>query len=266
MSDYEIYAIRYATKAERRSSENFVGGDPHDRPMPMDFFVWALVGDEGTILVDTGFDEKAGAGRGYQLQRPVAEGLRLIGIDPADVKDTIITHMHWDHAGNHTLLPNTRYHVQEREMRFCTGRCMCDAGLRRAYSAQDVTHMVQRVFEDRVSFHAEDSQFNDGISLHFLGGHTEGLQAVRVMTKRGPVVLASDASHYYANILENRPFPVLADEGGVLRGFEIIKKLAQTPAHIIPGHDPQVLSLFPPAKPGLTDIVRLDLAPSGTPA
>jgi hypothetical protein len=44
MSEYEVLAIRYAHNAERRAAENFIGGDPHDGPMPMDFFVWALRG------------------------------------------------------------------------------------------------------------------------------------------------------------------------------------------------------------------------------
>ena len=44
MSEYEIYAMRYARKDERRSSENFVENDAPDTPMPMDFFVWAQAG------------------------------------------------------------------------------------------------------------------------------------------------------------------------------------------------------------------------------
>jgi hypothetical protein len=40
MSDdtYEIYAVRYAYH-DRRASENFRGEDPHDGPMPLDYFV-----------------------------------------------------------------------------------------------------------------------------------------------------------------------------------------------------------------------------------
>ena len=46
MSVYETYAIKYAHHA-RTAKENFLGGDPHDGPMPMDYFVWAIVGDGG---------------------------------------------------------------------------------------------------------------------------------------------------------------------------------------------------------------------------
>ena len=50
-------AVKYAEKDGRRS-EHFLGGDPHDGPMPMDYFVWAVVGPAGTWVVDTGFTEE----------------------------------------------------------------------------------------------------------------------------------------------------------------------------------------------------------------
>ena len=39
--NYEVYAIKYAWRDARRH-EHFVGGDPHDAPMPMDYFVWLV--------------------------------------------------------------------------------------------------------------------------------------------------------------------------------------------------------------------------------
>jgi hypothetical protein len=41
--EYEIFAIRYATRPARRA-DHFIGGDPHDGPMPMDYFVWVVAG------------------------------------------------------------------------------------------------------------------------------------------------------------------------------------------------------------------------------
>lgn len=50
---YEIDAVRYAHH-DRRASHNFYGGDPHDGPMPLDYFVWAIVNPERTLIFDTG--------------------------------------------------------------------------------------------------------------------------------------------------------------------------------------------------------------------
>ena len=89
-----------------------------------------------------------------------------------------------------------------------------------------------------------------------------GLQVVRVRTRRGWVVVASDASHFYANMEQGRPYPILFNVGEMLEGFKTVRKLAESPRHVIPGHDPLVLTRYPAAKPGLEGIVaRLDVDP-----
>jgi glyoxylase-like metal-dependent hydrolase (beta-lactamase superfamily II) len=128
LENFKIYAVKYA-HFEKRSSENFLGGDTHDVPMPLDYFVWAVVGESRTFIVDTGFDAAMAAKRGRTITRPVEEGLTRIGIDPKGVDDVIVTHMHYDHAGNTGLFPRATYHLQDREMAYCTGRCMCHHAL-----------------------------------------------------------------------------------------------------------------------------------------
>ena len=49
---YELYAIRYATREGRRT-ENFVGGDPHDGPMRMDYFMWVAIGETRTFVIES---------------------------------------------------------------------------------------------------------------------------------------------------------------------------------------------------------------------
>ena len=66
LPEYEVYAVKYAHH-ERRSSENFLGGDPHDAPMPLDYFVWLIRGTGENagreIVVDTGFSAPMAAKR-----------------------------------------------------------------------------------------------------------------------------------------------------------------------------------------------------------
>ena len=47
LPEYELYAIRYAERDARRA-DHFIGGDPHDGPMPMDYFVWVAVAPHRT--------------------------------------------------------------------------------------------------------------------------------------------------------------------------------------------------------------------------
>jgi glyoxylase-like metal-dependent hydrolase (beta-lactamase superfamily II) len=259
---YEVYAIRYA-RHDRRASENFLGGDPHDGPMPIDYFVWAVVGGGKTFIVDTGFGSEQAEKRKRELIRSPADGLRSLDIDPARVEDVIITHMHYDHAGNLDLFPNATFHIQDREMAYCTGRCMCHAELRGAFEPGDVGGMVRRIFAGRVRFHDGAAELAPGLSVHYIGGHTMGLQSLRVMTRRGWVVLASDAAHLYAHLEQGRAFPIVYNVADMLEGHRTLKRLASSPRHIIPGHDPLVMKRYPAPNPALDGVVvRLDVEPT----
>jgi len=258
---YRVYAVKYAHH-DRPASQNFIGGDPHDESMPLDYYVWAIVGESRAFVVDSGFDEKTASVRGRSILNPIDTGLKQLGIHANEVEDVIVTHMHYDHAGNRDLFPRARYHIQDREMAYCTGRCMCHTMLRTTFEPDDVKAMVGRVFEGRVQFHDGVSQLAPGLGLHWVGGHTGGLQVVRVHTERGWVVLASDASHLYANMNEARPFPIVYNVADMLEGYGTLHRLADSPMHVIPGHDPGVLRRFP-AHSRETEgwIARLDAQP-----
>jgi glyoxylase-like metal-dependent hydrolase (beta-lactamase superfamily II) len=259
---YEVYAIKYA-ELPRKAHANFVDGDPHDTSdMPLDYFVWVVRNDQRTIVVDTGFGEAVAAQRGRTITRPVAEGLAAIDVDPADVRDVVITHMHYDHCGNEDLFANASYHLQDDEMAYATGRHMCHGPIAHAFEPDDVARMVHRVFDGRVAFHDGDDELAPGITLHRLGGHTKGMQVVRVDTTGGPCVLASDASHFYAHFEQQRAFPVLYNLAELLEGYRTLFRLAGPGRRIIPGHDPLVLARYPAASDPLSGwIARLDLNP-----
>jgi glyoxylase-like metal-dependent hydrolase (beta-lactamase superfamily II) len=256
---WQVYAVRYAHH-ERMARENFIVGDPHDSaPMPLDYYMWALISEKRVFMVDTGFDLPMAQKRGRTLLKPPREGLRGIGVDAGAVQDVIITHMHYDHCGNHELFPAARYHVQDREMKFATGRHMTHAMMRFPFDEDDIVAMVRRVFNGRVVFHDGDEEIAPGLSIHHVGGHTMGMQIVRVETRRGVVVLASDASHLYANMELEIPYPIAYNVGEVLEGYRRARELASSRDHIIPGHDPQVMDRYPAASPSLEGwVARLD--------
>jgi len=229
--------------------------------MPLDYYVWAIVNTERTVLVDTGFDQDTARRRGRQIVRPVADGLGAIGISPDRIEHIVISHMHYDHAGNQELFPRARYHVQDAEMAYCTGRCMADSEVGGVFDAAAVTAMIDKVFAGRVQFHDGDEEIVPGISLHRVGGHTRGMQIVRVATARGWVVLGSDTAHFYANLEPGRPFPILDNLPAYIEAQRTALRLASSPQHFIPGHDPLVLARYPGAGAGLDGVARLDLAP-----
>ena len=260
---HDVYAVKYAERDAVRS-EHFIGGaDPHDAPMPMDYFVWVVRGGDRTWVVDTGFDQGDADARGRRLLRTSAEAVALVGVDAGAVEDVVITHLHYDHVGGFQHFPNARFHLQDAEMAFATGRHMTTPLFAHGFTPAHVTAMVERVFARRVVFHDGDAVLAPGLSVHHVGGHTAGLQVVRVHTSVGWIVLASDSSHYYENMQRCRPFPVVFDVGAMVQGYARLRELADDPRCIVPGHDPLVLRRYPPAGDGLAGTaVRLDAVPS----
>lgn len=262
---YEVFAIRYATKQDRQRHENFILADPHEGAMPIDYFVWAIRNQNRTIVVDTGFGHGEGEKRGRTVMRLPREGLEMIGVEAAKVKDVVVTHMHYDHAGTLDHFPQARFHLQEKEMSYATGRHMCrQQPFAHAYAPDHVCTMVRRVFEGRVAFHDGAAEVAPGVSLHLIGGHTMGVQCVRVFTRRGWVVLASDAAHFYENVEKVAPFPIVYSVADMVDGFRTMRGLAQSDRHVIPGHDPLVMARYPAPQQTLDGVVvRLDVEPRG---
>ena len=115
LPEYELFAIRYATREARRA-DHFIGGDPHDGPMPMDYFVWVARGGGRSFVIDTGFNAEIAQKRKRTFLRSPIDTLGALGIDVNAVEDVILTHLHYDHAGNFDRFPNARFHLQEREL------------------------------------------------------------------------------------------------------------------------------------------------------
>jgi glyoxylase-like metal-dependent hydrolase (beta-lactamase superfamily II) len=246
---HEIFALKYGT-VERTRKENFllpIDGDP-DAPTTLDFFVWLIVGPGGdAVLVDTGFSPASALARKRRFVMHPAEALRRFGHPPEGIRDLVITHLHYDHAGNIGDFPAATVWVQQREVRYATGDCMCDPRQSHFFCADDIGGLIQRLYQNQVRLIDGMHTLRDGIELHRIGGHTDGLQVVRVNTRAGWVVLASDAAHYYENLEKQNPFPAIHSLDDMLAGYARIHELAGDPRHIVPGHDPLVCARYPSA-------------------
>ncbi len=263
MEPFEVFAIRYGHLGNRHPGQSYILADPHEYGPDLDYFIWVVRRNDCTFVIDTGFSAESANRRKREHLRSPVEALRLLNIDPANVSDVILTHLHYDHAGYLDRFPSARYHVQDREVSYATGRLMCHHFLREAYDLENALEMVRKVYAGRAVFHDSESEVVPGLTLHRVGGHTAGLQIVRVWTKRGWVVLAADAAHLYGNFENDRAFPVVYSVAEMLEGYKLLYRLAETADHIVPGHDPLVMKYYPAPSQDLDGIVvRLDVPPS----
>ena len=266
MSDtgiWDLFAIRYGRHAGRVRADNFImPPDRHDAPMPIDYFVWAIVDGEPRHRRRYRLRPGEAARRRREVQRLPREGLAMA------------RHRFARRRGRHRHSPALRPRGNHRRLPRCAlpppgpGDGLCDRpphgaqAFGYAYSADHVKRLIDKLFEGRLAFHDGDSQVAPGVTTHRIGGHTMGMQCVRVRTRRGWVVLASDASHLYENMEATAPFPIAYSVADMVQGYETMRRLAESPAHIVPGHDPLVMERYPAAQ-GLEGVaVRLDAAPS----
>lgn len=268
MSDvHEIYALKYAERIARQRGDSFLFDDDHAAPHPMDYFLWVIRSADRLMIVDTGYDAAEGARRGRPILHDPVACLADFGIAAEAVETVILTHLHYDHAGALERFPNATFHLQAAEMAYATGPCMCHGALRLPFTAEHVCEMVRKVYSGRVVFHHGDAAIAPGIEIAAIGGHSRGLQAVRVKTQVGWMLLASDASHYYENYLAAKLFPIVVDAEAMLAGFARLPRLVSAPGLVIPGHDPLVRRLYPRVAGDTSGaaIHRLDVGPSDDP-
>jgi glyoxylase-like metal-dependent hydrolase (beta-lactamase superfamily II) len=255
-SKFEVLAIRYGTVATSRSEcylRYFEYGEP-DQPMRMDFFFWVLRGSEETIVVDSGFDPEVGARRGRTCLIPPELALAELGICPAEISRVLVTHLHYDHAGNLGLFPNAELLVHERELDFW-GSPLAERAQFGAYVEPDEIGQVLRAESDgRLRRLDTETEVAPGVDSFLVGGHSPGQVILVVQTASGPVVLASDSIHFYEELERDWPFSVLVDLEDVYRAFDRLRELSSAPgARLLAGHDPAVLDRFPRAEGGAAE-------------
>jgi glyoxylase-like metal-dependent hydrolase (beta-lactamase superfamily II) len=251
-----IYILRYSERQSTRQQHFYGAIERASDRMPISYFVWLVVGPHGSVLVDTGFAESTARQFSRTYVASPRDAVRAAGVDPDGLETVVLTHLHYDHAGCTADFPVASFVLQDREMAFWTGRHAHQVanglGMPHLVLPEDVLAVCAANFAGRVRFVDGSADLMPGVSVHRVGGHTPGMQVVRVTTVLGDVVLASDASHFYENIERDRPFAILDSVPGALQAFADIRALASDPDLIVPGHDPAVLDRFPAADlPGL---------------
>jgi len=238
---WDVFAVRYGTRMTTRGGV-YVDADEPDLPLRMDYFFWLLRGDSGTILVDTGFDRTVGERRGRTTLIEPLDALGQLGIGHEDVRQIVLTHLHYDHTGNVRRFPAAEIAVQETDLEFWRG---VDVESRQAVHVEraDIDGIAGR---DGTIILRGHTLVAAGVGAVLVGGHSPGQTALIVKGRERPVLLASDAVHYYEELERRLPFAIHTDLDEMTTGYDVLEQLAaHTGAVLVPGHDPEVCNRFP---------------------
>lgn len=244
---YEVYAVRFATLANFPVSSLVAGAD-RGRRMDIAMMIWVLKGIDGRVaIVDSGFHRDR-----YFRQFAVkdyikpSEAIAPLGLEPQDVTDILLTHMHWDHAGGVDLFPAARVWVQKDEYDYYTGDAWQSGSTHGGIDADDVLEIVRRNTLGRVSFvRGDDETSLSGLTFGVGGRHTWASQFITVHTRKDVVVIASDNMYLYENMDRRVPIAQTLDAASNLRAQDRMRSLAGEPRLLVPGHDPAVFARFP---------------------
>lgn len=245
---YEVVIARYGTRRTSRSDVflNYsVYGEP-DGPIEMDYFFWLVRNEARTIVVDTGFSRAGGDARGRTMLVDPTEQLSSLGVDISSGPTVVITHAHYDHIGNLASFERSPVVVAEAELEFWNGPYGRRAQFHHSVEDEELAALDRAVDAGRVVTFEDHHTVASGVDVIRVGGHTPGQSMVVVQTPEGPVLLASDAVHYYEEYERDMPFVSAADLVEMYAGFDLVRSLVDTGQvrHLVTGHDPGTLATF----------------------
>jgi glyoxylase-like metal-dependent hydrolase (beta-lactamase superfamily II) len=174
-----------------------------------------LIRGERDYLVDPGLIMQGG---------PVIGALQELGVEPGEIKDVVLTHLHFDHAEGLAAWPQRRTYVHRLETE--------------APYAQIVSGMLE--LANLEVLEGEEGEIEPGVRWIRTPGHSDGLISLLVETGDGLVVIASDCVG---------PLPEYFDQMDLPEGFgpereELLEQWRRIrelePAIVIPGHNPPV--------------------------
>jgi glyoxylase-like metal-dependent hydrolase (beta-lactamase superfamily II) len=220
------------------------GDEEPERPLRLPVPAYLVETESERVLVDTGLhpdavsdpDGRYGEGSplsyfGLEQETGLAEQLDL-----ETITRVVLTHLHFDHAGGLSLIPEAvPVMVQRMEWEAGQDRAAIE---RNFFQPRDYADAPPNL----VLLDGDHDLLGDGsIELLSTPGHTAGHQSVRI----GDLVLGADVA-LFASGLDDHRFPAFGySRDDAVRSAERLRKLRDAGLTIQPGHDPDVLQPGP---------------------
>jgi len=203
-------------------------------------------GKDGPVVVDCGMRDPRRAIEVHRLgphsctpEQSLAAQLGNYGVRPEQVTTLILTHLHYDHAGNCAQLPNARIIVQRSELMAAAAPmgppALAIGGKSLFYDRADVAELVDPLW-DRLELIEGDVALFPGIDcVLYANSHTPGHQCVYVKTEIGTAAIVGDiARKVDLNVTQGVLPAIYYDLEAMRRALADIGRRA---GRVLPTHD-----------------------------
>ncbi|HYZ03263.1 MAG TPA: N-acyl homoserine lactonase family protein [Candidatus Binatia bacterium] len=243
MECYEIVPLRVG-RLDDYPKINFTYMKNPGVTIEVPIVTWVVRSPERTVVFDCGCGAEARSRPYHPLYRrgegeDPARGFREAGLDPASVDLVVLSHLHWDHCGDVELFPNATFVVQRKELQEAVSPVQA---LRQAYEVIPQVRPAWLEVFNRIKQVSGDLEIAPGLQLVELPGHTTGLQGMRVATRQGTILLASDAIPLVENWEGDQDLPHIPNGIHVdLRLYDwTFHRMEQFGDRVLPSHDVRI--------------------------
>ena len=203
-------------------------------------YIWYIEGSDPITIVDAGANEEH-----YNKAVPmsdittVEQGLQAYGLQPQDVRQIIMTHLHFDHMAWASKYKNAVFIVQKKELDYAKNPHI--------FSTQD----YYGPYLENITFQVieGDTEILPGIKVLLTPGHSPGGQSVQISTEKGKAIITGFCSQMstftQTPFMKEKGYAVAAFglHTDALQAYDSALKVKNTADIIIPLHDPMFIDL-----------------------
>lgn len=191
----KIYALKYGESNYRAALVNTLEKSAYVR---LNWLFYLVEKNGAYTLIDTGFeDARLRKQFGLKKFKSARELLSMAGVKPEQISRVILTHSHFDHAGNLPHFKNSRIFIQAKEF-----SSLSDKSITSFLASQKQQGKLQLI--DQPS--AQAGEFEQV----FTGGHTPGSQAVRLTTGEKTFLFTGDECYFQDACRARVPLPTVS--------------------------------------------------------
>jgi glyoxylase-like metal-dependent hydrolase (beta-lactamase superfamily II) len=194
---------------------------------------------KGTLLWDTGLGDKLAQSKGgvdievghMQVDAPLLDQLKAIGLTPSDITYLSFSHTHFDHTGNANEFPDATWILNKAELAWAESKPGPFVNLD---TFSDYKTAKKQMID------GDYDVFGDGsVMILKTPGHTPGHQSLELRLKKsGVVILSGDLFHQRANYTYRRVPPFNVSRADTLASIDRIDTiLKNTKGRLVVQHD-----------------------------